>query len=35
VTATLAHSIESTIESLVGKLLADFIEQSREVPPDT
>lgn len=31
VTATLAHSIETTIESLVTKLLADFIEQ---VPPE-
>ena len=30
VTATLAHSIESTIESLVSQLLADFIEQSND-----
>jgi DNA-binding transcriptional MerR regulator len=30
VTATLAHSIETTIEGLVSQLLADFIEQSTE-----
>lgn len=30
VTATLAHSIESTIESLVTQLLSDFIEKSPE-----
>lgn len=30
VTGTLAHSIESTIESMVGQLLADFIEESRD-----
>ncbi|MGK2881568.1 MAG: MerR family transcriptional regulator [Mycobacterium sp.] len=30
VTATLAHSIETTIESLVSKLLADFIEHAED-----
>jgi DNA-binding transcriptional MerR regulator len=35
VTATLAHSIETTIEGLVSQLLADFIEQSNEGQPDT
>lgn len=30
VTATLAHSIETEIESLVGKLLADFVEQEHD-----
>ncbi len=34
VTATLAHSIESTIESLVGQLLSDFIEQSNDPAAD-
>jgi DNA-binding transcriptional MerR regulator len=35
VTATLAHSIETTIESLVGQLLSDFIEQPGEGSAET
>jgi len=33
VTATLAASIESNIESLVGRILADYLEQSSEAEP--
>ena len=34
VTATLADSVETTIESLVSKLLADYVEQSHSTDTD-
>jgi hypothetical protein len=34
VAATLAASIESNIESLAGRILADYLERSSEAVPD-